>query len=211
MAGLPPLAGFVAKESVYGALIGVARHGDGTGLEGASGWAILLGVVLGSALTVAYTARFLWGAFATKPGSDPSRAAPIAAGFLAAPAVLAALSVGVGFAGGAETAVLTPYADAFPPDGSPDGGLALWHGLGLPLALSAVSLGFGLLLVFMRDVVAAAQTAFSPRWSAERGYFGAMRLLDRSAVEVTAVTQRGSVTTYLSVILAVVVLFPGPR
>ena len=72
----PPLTGFVAKESVYGALIDVARDGDGTGLEGAAGWTVLVGVVLGSALTAAYTARFLWGTFATKPGtarSEPGR------------------------------------------------------------------------------------------------------------------------------------------
>ena len=31
--------GFVAKESVYGALIDVARHGEGTGLGGSVGWA----------------------------------------------------------------------------------------------------------------------------------------------------------------------------
>ena len=32
------------------------------------GWLALAGVVVGSALTAAYTARFLWGAFASKPG-----------------------------------------------------------------------------------------------------------------------------------------------
>jgi multicomponent Na+:H+ antiporter subunit A len=36
-----------------------------------------------------------------------------------------------------------------------------------------------------------------------------VRRLDRSAVEVTGLTQRGSVATYLSVILVVVVLLPG--
>src|SRR5699024_6752441 len=93
MAGVPPLVGFVAKESVYQSLIGVARDGDGTGLGRAAGWVVLLGVVLGSALTVAYTARFLWGALATKPQTRHSKMAAIPTGFLAAPAVLAVLSL----------------------------------------------------------------------------------------------------------------------
>ena len=53
MAGLAPLTGWVAKESVYAALIDVAREGDGTGLPALAGWAVLAGVVLGSALTAA--------------------------------------------------------------------------------------------------------------------------------------------------------------
>jgi multicomponent Na+:H+ antiporter subunit A len=49
MAGLAPLAGFVAKESVFGAPFGVAREGEGTGLAGPAGWVVVAGVVTGSA------------------------------------------------------------------------------------------------------------------------------------------------------------------
>src|SRR5919112_5542860 len=208
MAGLPPLAGFVAKESVFGALLGVARDGDGTGLAGAAGWVVVVGVVAGSALTAAYTARFLWGAFATKAGvarSDPGR---IPAGFVAAPALLALLSLTGGFLGAEASRILAPHAETFPAKGH-ESGLALWHGLGLPLLLSLISVGVGLLLFWRRRSFAALQSAVSPRWSAERAYFRLMRSTDRAAVEVTGLTQRGSVATYLSVILLVVVTLPG--
>ncbi|MFG1812226.1 Na+/H+ antiporter subunit A [Kribbella sp. NPDC049174] len=208
MAGLPPLAGFVAKESVYGALIGVARHGDGTGLGGFVGWVVLIGVVLGSALTVAYTARFLWGTFATKPGVGRTNVAPIDVGFLAAPVLLATLSLALGFLSGPQNTMLGLYADRFVA-GQDHAELALWHGLGLALALSAVSLALGLILFWRKESVTRLQTALAGPWSAERGYVGVMRRLDRVAVEVTGLTQRGSVAIYLSVILLVVVLLPG--
>jgi multicomponent Na+:H+ antiporter subunit A len=208
MAGLPPLTGFVAKESVYSAFIDVARQGDGTGLEGLAGWVVLAGVVVGSALTVGYTARFVWGTFADKPGVDRRELGTVPAGFLAAPVMFAAASLGLGFLSSTQTTLLAPYAAGFPV-GAHSTELALWHGPGPALALSAISLGAGLLMFWKRASFAQLQSALGRGWSAERGYFRLIRLLDRTAVEVTGLTQRGSVATYLSVILVVVVLLPG--
>ena len=106
MAGLPPLLGFVAKESVYAALLDVATDGDGTGLGGLAGWVVLVGVVVGSGLTTAYTARFLWGTFASKAGKVPTPVGKPVAGFVAAPVVLAVLSVALGFFGSVQTRLL---------------------------------------------------------------------------------------------------------
>ena len=218
MAGVPPLAGFVAKESVYKAVSDVPLEGQ-AGLSGAAGWAVLAGVVLGSALTAAYTARFLWGAFATKTDETPAPGhtrsfhtshGPIPGGFLVAPIMLAGLSLLVGFLGGPETTMLTPYAEEFPvPADTHAYDLALWHGLGLPLALSALSLGVGLALFWQRLAFGRLQMAVSPGWGAERGYLRVVRRVDRIAVEVTGLTQRGSVAIYLIVVLLVVVLLPG--
>ena len=52
MAGVPLLLGFVAKESAYAAFI------DG---PFSASTVVLVGIVAGSTLTVAYSARFLWG------------------------------------------------------------------------------------------------------------------------------------------------------
>ena len=93
MAGLPPLTTFVAKEGVYSALVDVARSGEGTGVSGPAGWMLVTGVVAGSALTVAYTARFLWGTLASRPTATRCEIARIPAGFLAAPMLLAAVPV----------------------------------------------------------------------------------------------------------------------
>jgi multicomponent Na+:H+ antiporter subunit A len=208
MAGLPPLAGFVAKESVFGALRDVAHDGDGSGLGGAAGWLVLVGVVAGSALTAAYTARFVWGAFATKPGVDRTEPGRVPAGFLAAPVVLAATSCVLGFLGAPWTRALAPVGDLFPV-GAHDPKLSLWHGFELPLLLSVVSVATGLLLFVGRRGFADLQAAVSPRWSSGGAYFAVMRATDRLAVEVTGLTQRGSVAAYLGVTLLVVVLLPG--
>lgn len=69
MAGIPPLAGFIAKETAFEAYI---QPTFGNALLNSTTLAI---IVLGATLTVAYSARFVWGAFATKPGLPPPRCA----------------------------------------------------------------------------------------------------------------------------------------
>ena len=60
MAGVPLAMGFVAKEAAFQAF----EHHP---FDGAA--FVLAGIVAGSALTVAYTIRFVWGAF-TDGGAD---------------------------------------------------------------------------------------------------------------------------------------------
>jgi multicomponent Na+:H+ antiporter subunit A len=208
MAGLPPLLGFVGKESAFGSLLDVARAGDRPGISPAVGWLLEGGVVLGSVLTVAYTVRFLWGTFATKPGVAPIPFAPAPAGFLLAPVVLSVLTVGLGFTGHALTGVVEPHLAQFPV-GVHDAELALWHGLELPLAFSAVALLLGVLTFVRRRQLGALQAALAPSWTADSAYRLVMRTVDRLAVELTSVVQRGSVAAYLAIILGVVLLLPG--
>jgi len=169
---------------------------------------VLVGVILGSVLTVAYTVRFLWGTFATKKDLEPTPFATPAGGFVFAPVALTVLTVGTGFAGQALTEVFEPHTSQFPP-GVHDADLALWHGLELPLAFSAVALLVGLAIFSRRKGFGALQGALSPGWTAEGGYRLVMRTVDRLAVELTGLVQRGSVAAYLVVILVVVLLLPG--
>src|SRR5690606_2959209 len=210
MAGLPPLLGFVGKESAFAALLDVATaaDGDGTGLAAFTGWVALLGVVAGSALTVAYTARFWWGTFWHKAGVEPTEVTPVTPQFAGAPVLLAALSLVLAFLGSPLTSVIAPYAEQFPA-GTHEPYLALWHGLEPALGLSLVSVAAGLTIFALRAKMAALQAALSPQASAERAYQATLRGLDRLAVEVTGFTQRGSVGIYLGVIMMVVVLVPG--
>src|SRR5690625_809398 len=119
MAGIPPLTGFVAKESVYVALLDVLDGGDGTGIPSWYAGLVVAGVVVGSLLTAAYSARFLWGVFADKKGVE-TRHGPRRphAMFISAPIVLGLASLVLGFLGSAETDSLLPYARSFPA-GSP--------------------------------------------------------------------------------------------
>jgi multicomponent Na+:H+ antiporter subunit A len=206
MAGLPPLIGFLGKEAALEAFLhapDLAAHG----------W-LLAALVLGSALTVAYAARFLAGAFggAPRPGGKEPR--PPAAGFLAPVAVLTVAGlVGGVWATGTDRAV-RPYADAYPagPDGPYE--LALWHGPTPVLGLSALAVLAGVLLHLAGQRGAAAVSGPSrlgpPRLPGEQpGYRRTLAALDEAAARLTRRTHVGSLPVYLAVILTTVVLLPG--
>lgn len=206
MAGLPPLIGFIAKESALTAAL-EGLHGP---LSGVGGWVLIIGLVAGSTLTVAYSARFIWGAFATKGAASGSpRPTPFAAPkpLLIAPVLLAGLTVGGGFLGGRLTRAFTPYTVTLPGPGQEP--LSLWHGLSPALGLSAIAIVGGLALFVFRAPVAAGMGRVPAIIDAERVYQRFMRALDRFAVEVTALSQGGSLPNYLGTIFTVVILLPG--
>jgi multicomponent Na+:H+ antiporter subunit A len=206
MAGVAPLTGFVAKESVLGAVLGGIE--DAAPLPRAWGWLALAGILLGSVLTVAYTARFMWGAFATKPGVPTTRFTVPHPGFVAAPLLLGVTSLFLGLLAPVESTWLMPYADEFTVGDAPEP-LALWHGLTVPLALSVVSILAGGLLFLAREDVARAQARVPDFVDGERIFGHVLRGVDRGAVETTAVTQRGSLPLYIMAILVVFVALPG--
>jgi multicomponent Na+:H+ antiporter subunit A len=206
MAGLPPLLGFVGKEAAFTALI------DGGLPERTAALAALVALVAGSVLTVAYTARFVWGAFARKPGRadrDSELEHPPGPLFLTAPVVLGAAGLVAGLAVPTLDPLVTAYARTMPLIAPEEEKLALWHGLQPALALSAVTLLGGLALFAVRTAVSAAQRRVTTPFSADGAYWNTLQALDRTAVLVTGSTQRGSLPAYLAMILVVVLAFPG--
>jgi multicomponent Na+:H+ antiporter subunit A len=193
MAGLPPMAGFVGKEAVFAAFAG----------GGTIDRLVLLALVTGSALTVAYSLRFVWGAFARKPATaEPvAEPAPVGWSFLAPAALLAGAGPAVGLAAPLVDRLLAPYADEFPAPAHPYH-LALWHGPGLPVLLTVAALAAGAVL-FLR------LTPRSPNPPRDGAYRRTMAAVDRLAVEVTGATQRGSLPFYVGVILVVMVVLGG--
>jgi multicomponent Na+:H+ antiporter subunit A len=208
MAGVPLLAGFVAKESVLEAFV---HHAQG----GPWGAAVLAGIVLGSILTFAYSARFMWGAFAAKPGVDPTPFKAVRPSFLAAPALLSLLSIVYGLWPEPVDSWIQPYAALFastaPDAGTPAeqaGHLALWHGFTPALGLTALTFALGLAMYFGRTAVARAQDLV-PGWvDADRAYQLTIGALDDTAVWITGRTQRGSLYFYLAVILSMAFALP---
>ncbi|MGH3934421.1 MAG: hydrogen gas-evolving membrane-bound hydrogenase subunit E [Pseudonocardiaceae bacterium] len=198
MAGLPPLLGFLGKEAAFEAFL----HNGGI-----RGWSIALGLLAGSALTAAYSVRFLWGAFASKPGVEPTAPQRPEAG-LTLPAWIPALAgLALGLAYPVIDTLGASYATAYPLD---DGyHLAVWHGLGLPLLCSVISLGLGLALHQWRAAAAALHRRLRHGVSAQRAYEIVVAGIERFAVRVTGRLQVGSLPTYLAVILGTVVLLPG--
>ncbi|EHI12355.1 Na+/H+ antiporter subunit A [Mycolicibacterium thermoresistibile] len=207
MGAIPPFFGFVAKEAVFETML----HSEQLGPSGP--W-VLAGLVLGSVFTTIYSLRFVVGAFGRKGLPGPSRRVeeqhrtPVT--FLLAPGVLAAAALVFGVWPSPVDAALHSYAETVP-NGVLLGHyqLALWHGFGPPLLLSAVVIGLGVTVYFLREVLRRrARLPMEVLGNADIVYDKVMRGLDLLAVRTTAITQRGSIPATQSVILSVLVLVP---
>jgi multicomponent Na+:H+ antiporter subunit A len=205
MAGLPPLAGYVAKEEALAALA------PGGGLPGWLGILWLAGVVLGSAFTVAYSWRFWWGAFADKRALAPRHPAEVhhapALGFWLPAGLLAATGLLLGVVPGIESPLVEAATVSLSPEAHPHG-LALWHGFGPAVVLTGVVFGLGALLIARRQRVTRLQDAMPRIPHATGAYAGALAGVNRVADRVAAVTQSGSLPVYLGIILAAVIAAP---
>ncbi|MFE2020899.1 Na+/H+ antiporter subunit A [Streptomyces sp. NPDC059499] len=191
MAALPPFLGFAAKEAAFYALL----HGDTS-----DRW-VLAATVVGSVLTVAYTLRFVWGAFWRKPGVVDTPVRRVGAAFLAPPALLAVAGLVLGPGVGWTDRLFGAYADAFPVPAHPYH-LALWHGFGTVLLLSALTWAGGAVLF----AGSTAVTRISRRiaWPTADSVFGHLLLgLERLALQITGFVQRGSLSVYLATTLLV--------
>ncbi|POH60987.1 Na+/H+ antiporter subunit A [Arthrobacter glacialis] len=199
MAGLPPLAGFIAKEGIFQAFIASANHGPAGPVIG---WTVLVGIVLGSVLTFAYSARFMWGGFAPKAKGMATVFKPVGWLFLAAPALLSLLTVAYGFFSQLVESWVKPYSDQFPAYDPHGMHLLLWHGFTPALGLSALVVTAGTALFLLRNKVEVFQGKIPATVDFERGYRQSIVVLDRVAIWVTGRTQRGSLFFYLAVILS---------
>jgi len=205
MVGLPPALGFVAKEAVFTALLESGEAGNPLG------WIALVGVAVGSALTVAYSARFFWGAFFTKPGVEAVKPSKEHLDFLLSPALLAASGIVLGLAAPFVDAMLVGYSTTIPAAsvegvGAESYHLALWHGLEPALLISAATLIVGAAVFAWRGRTIKKS---APKSRAADTYSNILRVIDRTAARTTSVTQRGSLPFYLGVILTVFILAVG--
>lgn len=200
MAGLPPLFGFVAKEAVFSTFIEAGT---------AWGWVALVGTAVGSVLTVGYTARFIWGAFRTRPDAEPT---PIHDGsplFLGAPALLALAGLGTGIASSALDPVFAVHGAAI---GEVHYHLALWHGLEPALFISIGVLALGGLLFVAKKKVAKLQAAaheLPGRPDAARAYWATTRSIDQGSAWIAKLGQRAGLPGYLGTILVCVIVLIG--
>jgi multicomponent Na+:H+ antiporter subunit A len=204
MAGLPFFMGFVAKESAYDAYLHNALP------HAAANVAALIAMVAGSALTFAYSARFVWGAFWTKSVEidAPVRHRPSIAFQL--PSVVLAVACIVPAIWISPIATLADASTSSIPQSTDEVlHLKLWHGVGPALGLSALTIGIGLVLFLRRDEVASFQSMVGDVGDADGAYRKMMRWVDRLAIAMTALTQRGSLPIYLGTIFLVLIALPG--
>ncbi|WP_291314328.1 DUF4040 family protein [Corynebacterium sp. UBA2622] len=144
MAAVPPLFGFVSKESIL------------TAFEEAPGGAVLL-VVAGFAafLTFVYSSKIIFGAFFDGPQDMTGvHEAPVA---LWLPAALPGLtSLVLPFMLGAVDNPVSAGVRVITGDRGFTTHTALWHGLTAPLLVSVVVLGAGVSVLFVRERIFAA-------------------------------------------------------
>lgn len=197
MAGLPAMLGFVSKEGAYTALTDRPL--------------LLAVVVTGSALTVAYSYRFVWGAFGTDPDPavEPTPVHRTPRPLTWVPASLALVSLVLGPLSPLIEPILHPYAATLqrvgPASVDAPVHLGLWHGVTQALWLTLVTFALGLVLVRWRRQVETVQAAVPLMPEAESAYRAGMHGLDRGALATTGALQPGSLPQQLGVILGVFV------
>ena len=208
MAGIPPLFGFVAKETALDAIL----HEEL--LTGMPGKITLVALVAGSILTMAYSLYFVYGAFATKsqPWEDGQSEAvremhAISPKLWLSPAVLTACTVAFGVVPAGLCAPINEYLNVRFPDVA-GAELALWHGFTVPLALSGVIIFAGAIMFWQHDVVAKAQFERPALGDANAVWDTIMNTLRRWSLKLTASTQRGSLTINLAVIFTFLAVVP---
>ncbi len=192
MAGVPLLNGFLSKEMFFAETL--SKTGQGFAL-----WALPVGATIAGVLSVAYSARFVHEVFFSgsaqslpKTPHEPPRAMRVPVEILVllcvAVGIVPTLTIGP---------ILAPAARAALGGTLPEYSLAIWHGLNLPLAMSAVALVGGLALYGgLQRFIDLHRLVHIPRGGrdafllAQRGAIGATRRL-------TTALQNGSLQRYL--------------
>jgi multicomponent Na+:H+ antiporter subunit A len=191
MGGLPPFAGFLAKEEIYAAL----------GASGAWQAALLVAAIIGNAL------MFVIGfAVALKPFTGPQpetlghpHEGP--ASLWLGPLVLSLAGLASALASGLLHQYLSsPMASAVA--GTPVAiHVSVVPHVGLPLLLSAATVILGMVLYFSlertRAAIASALEAIG--WGPDRGFDQTIRGLVRLSAAVTRIVQNGSLEVYMTV------------
>ncbi|MFW2513449.1 DUF4040 family protein [Demequina sp. SO4-13] len=143
MAGLPPLLGFISKESMFTAFVDAPATPWGPVV-------ITAAAAVASALTFAYSARMVMGARGHDPrGREVTEVRPAV---WIAPSLCAIAGLGLGLApfvldpliSGAATAASGTDIETH---------LALWHGFNLPLLISVLVIATGVVLVLARKQI----------------------------------------------------------
>ena len=208
MAGLPPLFGFIAKESALEAIL----HEES--LHGMPGHITLVVLVVGSILTMGYSLYFLWGAFATKAQHREAGVSPAVAKMhhigpllSASPAMLTLATIAFGLLPAWLSNAINSYLDVrFPHvEGAP---LKLWHGITTPLMLTVVIVVAGTVLFWQRDLIRRVRFDKPALGDADEIWDLILHQLRNASLKLTASTQRGSLTINLAVIFATLMVVP---
>ncbi len=220
MAGVPLLNGFLSKEMFFAEAASKQGHG-------AMEWLLPLGAVAAGILSVAYSARFVHDVFFNGEPVNLPKTPHEAPFFMRLPVLLLVLlCVVVGLAPGLTVGPVLAVAAQAALYGAPGAALppytlAIWHGLNLPLLMSAIAVAGGAALYFALHRYVDLHLPLSlPRWLRLGGRDAFVGLVDTgvaTARHLTNALQSGHLQRYLRwlVVLALAAgvwpfLRPGP-
>ncbi|MFN4243447.1 MAG: hydrogen gas-evolving membrane-bound hydrogenase subunit E [Tepidisphaerales bacterium] len=194
-AGLPPTFGFVSKEYLLGAAL--KPTGDVGPAVPVAAYALAAAAVVSGALLFAQSARLVFGTFfgprgplGDDPHHPPHPHDPH-------PAML--LAVGLPALAGLVIPFLTPLDGFLNAAGNTTAvSVFFWHGINLPLVLSAVAVALGLVVFLNCGRCIAVQHLLDPGAVFRTAYTAVIAAVDAVARSVTRL-QTGDLRTYLIV------------
>lgn len=206
MAGVPLLNGFLSKEMFFGETLA-------QGLLGDFNWVIPALAVIAAGLSVAYSLRFVYGVFwdgATPrdlphfPPHEPPR-------FMRLPVeILVVLCLLVGLVPQQTIGRMLESAAWITLNGSvPVYSLSIWHGLNLPLVMSAVSFAAGAMLFFFRRDAFRHHRSLLSEMNASEGFDRFVQRLEQVAARIVRVFENGSLPSYLAWMVGAMIVVPG--
>ncbi len=144
MAGIPPFNGFISKEMMLDEAV------KGGGIWGSWSWLMPVLATAGGLFSMAYSLRLVHDTFFNGPPKDLPNAHPHEPpwGMKAPVVLLVAVCIVVGLMPWIAEPLVRVTASAVLGAPAPEFHLALWHGVNLPLAMSAVAVGGGAAMYF---------------------------------------------------------------
>ncbi|MBU0603041.1 MAG: monovalent cation/H+ antiporter subunit A [Gammaproteobacteria bacterium] len=203
MAGIPLFNGFLSKEMFFHEAV-----------EASMFWGAAVPVVaaLGGVFSMAYSVRFVHDVFFNGPPKELPHAHPHdpPLGMLAPVALLAVLCVVVGVLPALTYGPLVQAAaSAMLGTAPPAYHLAIWHGLNLPLLMSAIAVvaGIGLYVALLRPL---SLHDYTPRgWSGKATFTCMVERLFAFAGRLTSRIENGSLQRSMALMVALTVLLAG--
>ena len=198
MAGVPFLNGFLSKEMFFAETV---AH---PALSGSAEFLLPGIATLGGILSAAYSARFVHDVFFNGEPADLPRIPHEPVRWMRLPVeVLVAIVLAVGLLPNLVVEPLLTVASlAVLQHALPPFKLAIWHGFNLPLLMSLVALGGGILWYMRRERLFHLHEQLPFQWSSpvafERAYAGATAVARRLMWMVDLGTVRQSVSLYLA-------------
>jgi multicomponent K+:H+ antiporter subunit A len=206
MAGLPPLFGFLAKET----LLASSLHPS---LPPLVSEVFAAGSVVAGALMLAMAGMLVWDTFLGKPRDPAVKAHEAPALMWLMPALPAVLSLVLAQLPGAkEEATFLASAASAAFGSEVKVSLKLWTGLNVPFMLSVVAISLGFLIFFLREQIRGLQNQILPALNTDRIYDWVLEIIEKGGQTATRL-QTGSLRFYLAIIgggaITLAVLYTG--